>query len=137
MWTTGVHPDLILKINTVLTAMAVLGYPMRVTDGLRTDDRQRELYKQGRSTPGPIVTKADGVIHRSNHQTRLDGPYMGFGAAVDSCFQGNDPYLEREPRAATLWRAYGALVEAVGLKWGGGAAFLKAGLNDRPHAELI
>jgi hypothetical protein len=93
---------------------------------VRTDAQQQALYAQGRTLPGNIVTKADGVINRSNHQVKADG----YGHAVDCAFV-TDPWGEKQP-----WRAYGACCEAVGLKWGGGAAFLAAGINDRPHAEL-
>lgn len=124
----GVHPTLVTRIGTVLAAMQILGFPMRVVQGVRTQTQQQALFAQGRTAPGKIVTKADGVIHKSNHQPKADG----FGYAVDCAFVGPDPWGETQP-----WKAYGACCEAVGLKWGGGTAFLKAGINDRPHAELM
>ena len=122
----GVHPTLLTKIDHVLAAIAALGFPMRICQGVRTVDQQQALYAQGRTTPGPIVTKADGIHTLSNHQAKADG----FGHAVDCCFM-TDPFGEHQP-----WNAYGAMVEAMGLTWGGGADFLKSGINDRPHAEL-
>jgi peptidoglycan L-alanyl-D-glutamate endopeptidase CwlK len=40
-----------------------------VVSGFRTQAEQQALYAQGRTIPGDIVTKADGVIHKSNHQS--------------------------------------------------------------------
>ena len=52
----GCHPDLVQAVMAVLDAMDVLGFPMMVTEGLRSTARQQELYAQGRTTPGHIVT---------------------------------------------------------------------------------
>lgn len=120
----GIHPLLKAKLTTIQDAMLVLGFPMHPVQGLRTTAQQQALFAQV-----PRVTKADGVIHRSNHQASL---VDGLGHAVDMAFVGPAPFAESHP-----WALYGAMVEALGLRWGGGKAFLAAGINDRPHAELI
>lgn len=119
---TGVHPDLVARIDKVLAAMSMLGHPMKVVQGLRTTAQQQALYAQGRTAPGRVVTKADGVLAKSNHQAHVDG----LGHAVDCAFQLPDPFDEHAP-----WSAYGACVQAVGLVWGGTWT-----TPDRPHAEL-
>lgn len=128
----GVHPLLVDKLKAVHTAMAALGYPMRATDGLRTRARQQELYAQGRTTPGLIVTYCDGVTTPSNHQAKADN----LGHAVDSCFLGLDPYLTASSLpvglSTRIWGCFGACVEAVGLHWGG-----RFPHPDEPHAELV
>jgi peptidoglycan LD-endopeptidase CwlK len=123
----GLHPFLIEHITRILSAMATLGFPMKPIQGLRTLAQQQALYAQGRTGPGPIVTNADGILHKSNHQAASDG----LGHAVDCCFQGSDPFGEKQP-----WKLYGACVEATGLHWGGSPDFLTKGINDRPHAEM-
>ena len=125
----GVHPDLAAAVARILAAMAAMGHPMRVIEGVRTAERQRALYAQGRSKPGPQVTNCDGVVKKSNHQPKSDG----FGHAVDCAFQ-DDP---RTPRDETWdetmpWATFGALVEAEGLVWGGRWPRLR----DLPHVEL-
>lgn len=126
----GVHPELVKKIGQVWAAMSLLGYAMKPTAGCRTALAQSALYAQGRfGHPGPIVTHCDGIKTLSNHQPQADG----FGHAVDSCFQGADPYLEKDPRGELIWEAFGACVRAVGLKWGG---VWPKDRVDRPHAEL-
>jgi peptidoglycan L-alanyl-D-glutamate endopeptidase CwlK len=132
----GVHPKLVARIERVLAAMEALGHPMMVTDGVRTDEEQAALFKQGRTTPGPnvrqgkplgnTVTNADGKTNRSNHQLHADGT----GHAVDCTFIGLDGkprWIDSDP-----WAAYGACAKALGLKWGGDWKARK----DRPHVEL-
>jgi hypothetical protein len=125
----GVNPTLVDKINKILEAMLLLGFPMKVTEGVRTTARQQQLWALGRTVPGDIVTKVDGVTKRSKHQINLAD---GTGHAVDCAFEGAEPYAEGHP-----WALFGAMVMALGLKWGGGPEFRKAGINDRPHVELM
>lgn len=121
----GVHPDLQFRVQKVLQAMSVLGFEMRITDGLRTEQQQKDLYALGRTKPGNIVTNADGVIRKSNHQPKIDG----FGHAVDCAFwiDGGPSWADNLP-----WRCYGECAKALGLKWGGDFLSIK----DRPHLEL-
>jgi peptidoglycan L-alanyl-D-glutamate endopeptidase CwlK len=123
----GLHPELVEKVQRVLAAMAALGFPMMVTDGLRTTEQQQALFAKGRTAPGSIVTNADGVKAKSNHQMKADG----FGHAVDCTFldaNGKPTWDGMKP-----WAAYGACAVAVGLTWGGN---WKSKLVDRPHIEL-
>jgi len=120
----GSHPDLTRAVRAVVLAMRELGHHMIVTDGIRTISEQQALYAKGRTAPGPIVTRADGINVRSNHQPHNDGK----GHAVDCCFlvDGTPSWAESNP-----WDRYGALARAVGLKWGGDWT-----TPDRPHIEL-
>jgi peptidoglycan L-alanyl-D-glutamate endopeptidase CwlK len=113
-------------VPKILAAMAAIGYPMMVTDTLRTVEEQQVLFAKGRTAPGPIVTRADGVIKRSNHQPHGDG----LGHAVDCCFVV-DGHASWDPRLP--WKAYGALAEALGFAWGGNWQ----SLHDLPHIELL
>ena len=125
----GLHPELLTKIDGVLTAMLLKGSPMKIVQGLRTTEQQHQLWLQGRDPnhPGPIVTHADGVKVRSNHQA---DPIDGLGRAVDCAFLGGEPFSEKHP-----WSVYGATCEAAGLVWGGGHTHGWHG-QDRPHAQL-
>lgn len=133
----GQHPSLVAAVTVVLDVMDRLGHPMVVTDGVRTLVQQQALYAQGRTTPGKIVTYANGVARpigtgKSNHQVWADG----FGHAVDCTFvvdldadgDMDDPtWDERRP-----WRLYGEVAKSQGLKWGGDWT-----RPDKPHVELL
>jgi hypothetical protein len=72
----------------------------------RTYAEQNELYKQGRTKPGGIVTNAVGG--QSNHN---------FGMAMDVAIFDNGKYLKE----GTEWqyRRFGEIAESNGLEWGG------------------
>lgn len=122
----GVHPALVEAVLRILSAMSALGFEMMVTDGVRTAAQQQALYAQGRTKPGKIVTRADGVMTRSNHQPHKDDDY---GHAVDCCFVvgGRPSWDDKLP-----WALYGAMAKSLGLRWGGEFTTI----TDRPHIEL-
>jgi peptidoglycan L-alanyl-D-glutamate endopeptidase CwlK len=131
----GVHPELAAKARRILAALEALGVPMCITDALRTVADQQAKFAQGRTAPGAIVTRCDGVLKKSNHQAHDDG----YGHAIDCAFLiSHDGGTTFQPTwdEAQPWAAYGACVEALGLTWGGGESFRRAGLVDKPHAEL-
>jgi peptidoglycan L-alanyl-D-glutamate endopeptidase CwlK len=123
-----VFPDVKERALKVYAEMKTMhGVTMRCTEGVRLIDRQTELYAQGRTKPGPIVTWSEPG--NSMH---------GFFCAFDSCFAGSDPYLEilhkNDPAAAkALWEAFGTACEKYGLAWGGRWSDEKL---DRPHAQM-
>lgn len=129
-----ITPKLRDGIPKILVAMNSIGFPMMITDTFGTVEDQQELWALGRTKPGPgvsatlpmgrTVTKADGIIKKSNHQAHADG----FGYAVDCCFvvDGKPSWNENLP-----WEAYGALGNALGFNWGGNWPS-----KDRPHLEL-
>lgn len=117
----GLHPKLSQRVQTILDGMRAFGFPMKVLEGVRSDERQRALFAQGRTAPGPIVTRCDGVTHRSRHQQQPDG----FGHAVDCVFESSTPF-------EGPWKLYGAAAEALELVWGGTFSTIV----DRPHVEL-
>jgi peptidoglycan LD-endopeptidase CwlK len=80
------------------------GITIKVISGLRTYEEQNELFAQGRTKPGRIVTNARGGF--SNHN---------FGIAFDvGVFEGAN-YLDESPK----YKAVGALGMDLGLEWGG------------------
>lgn len=131
----GVHPYLAAKLLLVLDAMELLGFPMFVVESLRTDLRQQELYAQGRTTPGAIVTNADGIDKvlgghgKSMHQRQHDG----YGHAVDCAFL-DDPTTTRIETWSDgqPWDLYGRMAEQFGITWGG----RWQSIHDHPHVEL-
>lgn len=68
----GVHPDL---VRVLRRAIEITPVDFSIIEGVRTLKRQAELYQQGRTTPGKIVTNT----MKSNHLPKADG----YGHAVD------------------------------------------------------
>lgn len=96
---------------------AANGIKIVITSANRTYDEQNELYEQGRSKPGNIVTNARGG--HSNHN---------FGLAFDvTVFRGATPVWEGPD-----YKVVGQLGKASGLTWGGDWE----SINDEPHFEL-
>lgn len=124
----GVHPKLQVVIETAIGNSPI---DFAVTSGVRTVKEQKELWAQGRTKDGEIVTNADGITKRSNHQIGRDG----YGWAVDFC-----PYIGGK----LMWKdeiAFGIIADhikktakSIGIKveWGGD---WKGGW-DKPHIEL-
>lgn len=93
------------------------GISIKVIDGLRTYEEQNELYAQGRTKPGEIVTNAQGG--QSNHN---------FGIAFDIGVFDGSKYLKESPK----YKAVGALGIDLGLEWGGNWKTIV----DEPHFQL-
>lgn len=128
----GVHP----KLVRVILLAATLARPeddFTVLEGIRTPERQRELYAQGRTAPGKIVT----WTLKSNH---FRNPRTGFGHAVDLApFPIDWGDTARFDRLAMLmFRA--ASIERVKIRWGADwdqdGKPREKGESDSPHFEL-
>lgn len=124
----GVHPSL---KKLMITAIENSPIDFTITEGVRTSERQKELYNQGRTTLGVIVTNVDGVTKKSNHQVKSDG----YGYAVDLY-----PYINGSVRVndinslieiATHIKSV-AKKENINITWGGDWNNFK----DYPHFEL-
>ena len=100
-----------------MTKAAANGITIKVISGLRTYAEQDDLYAQGRTKPGNIVTNAKGGY--SNHN---------FGIAFDvGVFEGSS-YLDESPK----YKAVGVLGTDLGLEWGGNWKTIQ----DEPHFQL-
>ena len=59
-----VHPKLREVCNL---AIIISNQDFSIIEGYRSVERQQILYKQGRTEPGKIVTKIDGIKKKSKH----------------------------------------------------------------------
>lgn len=123
----GVHPKLVQLMNEVIKETPI---DFTIVSGVRTTTEQKALYAQGRTIKGSIVTNADGVKNKSNHQAKSDG----YGHAIDFCPYVNgkldwDTHANFRIIAAHIL----ATAKCLGIKveWGGNWKFL-----DLPHIEL-
>lgn len=94
-----------------------------ITECYRSPERQDELYKQGRSTPGPIVTYKRGGESNHNRQPTpaLDVAFL----LADGSVSWSGLLLSKFAR---LMKAADARVH-----WGGDWP----GFKDRPHFEVL
>jgi hypothetical protein len=101
-----------------VTRARAAGYPIVIASGTRTMDEQRELYAQGRTKPGSIVTNANAGESAHN-----------FGLAIDFAF-GNALGKPTWPNDAP-WATVAQIGKDLGLVWGGDFR----SFTDRPHLE--
>jgi len=127
----GVHPNLVKVMRAAIVDTPI---DFTVTEGVRTDARQKALYAQGRTTKGPVVTNKNGITNKSNHQPKADG----YGHAVDIYpFVGGKLLVtEKEtiPALQTIAKHIKAKAAELGIKitWGGDWK----SPYDPPHFEL-
>lgn len=125
----GVHPDL---IRVVKRALEICPIDFKVIEGVRTPERQRELYAQGRTKPGDIVT----WTLNSNHFRKADG----YGHAVDLLPEPYD-WKKTEPfdqLARSMFEAARQLDIKIrwGADWDRDGNWRERGESDSPHFEL-
>jgi peptidoglycan L-alanyl-D-glutamate endopeptidase CwlK len=126
----GVHPNL---VTVVKRAIEITKQDFMVIEGVRTQARQDELWAQGRTKPGPVVTWVKDV---SSHGIHADG----YGHAVDVV-----PY----PVDWNDLKKFDAIADAmftsaselgVKLRWGADWDMdgnpRERGESDSPHFEL-
>lgn len=125
----GVHPNL---VKVVFRAAAISKQPFMVLEGVRTPARQAELYAQGRTKPGAIVT----WTKTSNHFRKADG----FGHAVDLCPSPVDwnTLSKFEAISAAMFAASAELGIPIrwGADWDQDGKPRERGETDSPHFEL-
>ena len=120
------EPDLVSRYAKVKEEFrALTGMDLFETTTWRSKERQAELYAQGRTSPGQIVTNIDGVKSRSRHNFY---PSQAIDVCVDS-----DP----GPGKVAVWDSklyapLGPLCVKHGLVWGGNFKHLP----DYPHLEM-
>lgn len=59
------------KCNAFIKACTIAGLNIKIIQTLRDAEYQHYLYEQGRTMPGKIVTKCDGVKNKSRHQSGM------------------------------------------------------------------
>lgn len=134
------HQDLQLIMNTAITLTDV---DFGIAEGYRSPERQQELYAQGRTAPGAIVTQIDGVNKFGKHNQKpsmavdiyafVDGKASWHGETIT--------YIMGVIRAATSMLIQTKQI-THNLRWGGnwdmdGQILTDQGFDDRPHVELV
>ena len=116
------HPDLHHRAANFVAAAKSLaaqrGLDVKCICGLRTWAEQAALYAKGRTTSGPIVTKAQPGASMHNYGLALD---LAVFSREGKTYHGNH----------ALYRELGPLGESLGFEWGGRWKFV-----DEPHYQF-
>jgi peptidoglycan L-alanyl-D-glutamate endopeptidase CwlK len=107
-------------VRNFLEAVAQKGIRIKITEGYRSNERQEELYAQGRTKPGPIVTHAKPGSSLHN-----------FGLAIDVAAVDENGKVSW-PNEVKYWKTLGDIGRSVGLKWGGD---FPSAQTDLPHFQ--
>jgi peptidoglycan L-alanyl-D-glutamate endopeptidase CwlK len=102
----------------LVAAAAADGITIVVTSGTRTYEEQNELYEQGRSKPGNIVTNARAGYSWHNHGVALDV----------TVFEQGKPVWE-----SIKYKSVGAIGKRLGFEWGGDFT----SFSDEPHFQMM
>jgi peptidoglycan LD-endopeptidase CwlK len=115
------HLPFLQRVLELLARCRERGADYFAISGYRSPEEQARLYFQGRTLPGPIVTRAKPY----------DSPHQ-YGIAVDLCRDGvlSRRGLQPDWRPAS-YDVLGEEAQKLGLEWGGTWKF-----KDRPHVQL-
>jgi len=116
-----VHPRLAQLGLRMINLCADAGVAVLITQGLRTWEEQDELYAQGRSKPGKVVTNAKGGQSWHN-----------FGLAFDIVVLDSVGKAEWDT-SHHGWKEAARIGKSLGLEWGGDWTSFK----DLPHFQLV
>lgn len=120
--TSNLFPPLVTIVRSIYDTCFKAGHPIILVSGYRSIDEQNVLYRQGRTTPGHIVTNAQG-----GHSTH------NYGLAVDlmPLKPGSTTELE-DTITAPSYQFLIKTAKAQGLAWGGDWIHFK----DYPHFQM-
>lgn len=121
----GVNTDLVCVVERAAELM-----PLTVIEGLRTKERQAQLYAQGRTAPGPKVTWTLSSKH-------IDGKAVDV-APLPLDWNDRKGFLAL---AGAMFAAAQAIGARIRIRWGGDwdgdGKPMERGESDLPHFELI
>lgn len=124
-----IHPELFKKCKNLVQRLEKKGIYIQFSTGLRTEEEQNDLYAQGRTKPGNIVTNVKGSTYGSQHQWGIAIDFY-IDMDLDGDGEKKDDAFNNETR---IFDTVGKEAESIGLGWGGNWKSFK----DRPHLYLI
>jgi peptidoglycan L-alanyl-D-glutamate endopeptidase CwlK len=123
------HPELADKLEILQRSLEEAGIEYERIETFRSGKRQMELYAQGRTKPGDIVTNAN--VAQSAHCLAI--MRVPVAAAADYVVKiGGKPCGSASVADFEMWQCFGELARRAGLVWGGDWKTIK----DYRHVEL-
>jgi peptidoglycan L-alanyl-D-glutamate endopeptidase CwlK len=124
---TDLYPAMQPVCRDFLARAAHADIDVLITCTWRSSAEQDALYAQGRSQPGPIVTRARGG--QSAHNYMLNGKPAAKAFDVVPIVNGKPMWDEKHP----AWQALGKIGTELGLDWYGRP---DAKFHEMPHFQL-
>ncbi|MBW7458166.1 M15 family metallopeptidase [Paenibacillus sepulcri] len=124
---TSLHPIVAAKQADLIAAAAKIGIAILITDGLRTNEEQNALYRQGRGSSGQVVTNVKG-----------GESYHNYGLAIDFALRtkDNDVIWDLEydgnGSGSPDWLEVVDIAKGLGFTWGGDWEEFR----DYPHLQM-
>jgi len=121
------HPMVEKSKNSLIEMAADQGIEIMITEGYRSFESQNELYEQGRTTGGNIVTNA-----------RAGESYHNYGLAIDYALMNNhgeliwDVQYDGNDNGESDWFEVADIAKELGFEWGGDWQHHK----DYPHLQM-
>lgn len=124
---TELHPIVKDRSNQLIQQSAQKGIVILITDDFRSAEDQDQLYEQGRTAEGNIVTHARG-----------GESFHNFGLAIDFAIKTPsenviwDMQYDGNQNGKSDWDEVVEMAKALGFEWGGDWAQFK----DYPHLQM-
>lgn len=116
----NLHPVLQDKLAEFVSVCGKAGITVGITQGFRSTAYQNQLYAQGRTKPGNIITNCRGGYSPHNYGLAFDFVIMEKGVPV---WNSSD----------SRWAKAGAIGQKLGLEWGGSWK----NFPDKPHLQFM
>ena len=124
----GVNERLVMVVHR---ALELSGVEFMVVEGLRTKQRQQQLYAQGRTSKGPIVTWTLNSKH-------IDGLAVDLAPVVNGNIDWNDSKkFDAIAKAMFMAAAEAKVLLRWGADWNQNGRPREKGEGDSPHFELV
>lgn len=123
----GLQPSVAKQTAELVQRAADKGINIRITDDYRSFEEQDELYAQGRSAPGPIVTNAKGGQSYHNYGLAID-----YALELDNGQVSWDTEYDGNGNSKSDWFEVARIGKDLGFEWGGDWEDFK----DYPHLQM-
>nr|WP_232231454.1 M15 family metallopeptidase [Paenibacillus sp. HW567] len=124
----GLHSAVLTAATALIERCYSCGVPILITQGLRTIAEQDELYAQGRTKPGAIVTNAKGGYSYHNYGLAIDFALL----LPDGSSVSWDMKRDGDKDQIADWLEVVQQAKLLGFEWGGDWTSFK----DYPHFQM-
>ncbi|MCT2536147.1 M15 family metallopeptidase [Aquibacillus koreensis] len=124
---TQLHPLVLEKSDQLIEQAEQKGITIRITDEFRSIAEQNNLYEQGRSDPGSVVTNVQGGESYHNYGLAIDFAIeLEDGSVIwDLSYDGNQ-------NGESDWMEVVDIAKELGFTWGGDWE----NFRDYPHLQM-